>query len=115
MNEMKRFISRTNKHVDKNDASRLFRFASKIKQGDYVLVPSKQQHNMYHVGIICGSCLYCEQSKLNYQRQVEWLHSTLNKNQFDDRTKNSMGSLLSLFSLQMPVSELIGIIGGESI
>ncbi len=78
--------------------SRTFIFTNRMRKGDYVLMPSKAPNVGYFVGVISGDYVYRQEIEPNLTRPVEWKGS-VDKGAFDTESKNSMGSLLTVFEI----------------
>ncbi len=107
--ELKRKASKADYNINPRDISRLYRFTHTIEVGDYVLVPSRSIRGRYHVGIVSGAIIFNHAEKLCYQRDVTWF-ANIEKSQFSEETKNSIGSLLTLFSPSLSKEEIDSIV-----
>lgn len=97
------------------DAGMLFRFVCEMKQGEFVLYPSKKD-NEIHVGRIIGDYTYCPDINANYpnQRTVEWVKS-LPRTRFSQGALYESNSALTLFQVRNYVSEFAAALDGKNI
>ena len=84
----------------------LFRFLYEVKEGDYVVYPSKMDHRI-NIGIIEGPYFY-DPTEIKYpqKRKVKWIKS-LPRTAFSQGALYEVASALSLFTVKtMPMSLL---------
>jgi len=99
--ELKRFIQKNNLDLKTPQlTSKVFTITSRMKIGDYVLIPSKKKHNEYYIGIIKSDCTYSpDNCIMPFRRSVSFSPSMISKESFEYNTRNSLGSLLSIFKI----------------
>ena len=84
----------------------LFRFLYEVKEGDYVVYPSKMDHRI-NIGIIEGPYFY-DPTEIKYpqKRKVKWIKS-LPRTAFSQGALYEVGSALSLFTIKNYAYEFI--------
>ena len=84
----------------------LFRFLYEVKEGDYVVYPSKMDHRI-NIGIIEGPYFY-DPTEIKYpqKRKVKWIKS-LPRTAFSQGALYEVGSALSLFTVKNYAYEFI--------
>lgn len=95
-------------------AGQLFRFAYEIEEGDIVLTYN-QTNRTYLVGEVNGPYLWnplTTPDTYPHVREVNW-RNIIHRDEFDQFSKNTLGSSLTVFSLKR-VGEYIGEIISES-
>jgi len=95
------------------NAGQLHRFANEIDEGDYVLTYLKSSRT-YRVGRISGSYKYQPDTFEDYPhaRPVDWI-GTIARDDFSTRARNSLGSTLTVFSLDDYVTEIEALLSGD--
>ncbi|WP_400256138.1 hypothetical protein [Methanomethylophilus alvi] len=86
-------------------ASKVFTFTNRIRVGDYILMPSKKTGKICYVGVITSDYNYNPYSDISFTRSVQW-RGSIEKSKFDQKTRNSMGSLLSIFHVNITEESL---------
>lgn len=97
----------------RNAGGQLFRFAHEMKQGDYVVYPSKQTRTI-HIGEITGNFHYDPKTLPQYpqQRTVKWLKKFPRTN-FSQGALYEIGSALSLFQVRNYAEEFLSALSGQ--
>jgi len=101
------------------NSGQMFRFAHKIKKGDYVLTYDKSSRDI-HIGKIESKYKYrlgedlpdLLKDKYPHMREVEWL-GKFSRDDFSTPAKNSLGSLLTVFNLDEYITEIESLLEGE--
>ena len=95
-------------------AGQLFRFVNEMALDDYVIYPSKQDHQV-HIGRIVGDYCYSPDQNTKYpnQRQVKWLKS-LPRTSFKQGPLYEIGSALTLFQVKNYADEFAKALEGKT-
>ncbi len=84
----------------------LYRFFHEIKEGDYVVYPSKMDRRI-NIGVVTGPYYYdSKEEKYPQKRNVRWLKS-LPRTAFSQGALHEVGSALSLFTVRNYAYEFI--------
>lgn len=91
-----------------NNAGQLFRFVHEIKEGDYVVYPSKADRTI-NIGRVTGTYSFHPNQNSGYpnQRPVEWLKK-VPRTSFTQGALYEIGSAMSLFQVKTYAEEFIG-------
>lgn len=94
-------------------AGMLFRFASEVQIGDYVVFPSKSNRKI-NIGIVESNYIYCSDA-IEYvqQRKVKWLKH-LPRTAFSQGALYEIGSALSFFAIKKYADEFLGVLSSDS-
>lgn len=97
-----------------NVAGQLFRFVHRVKIGDLIVYPSKQDRRV-HIGRITGPYLYDPSKESSYPnlRSVEWLKSAP-RTDISQGARYEIGSAMSFFGVKSYVDEYFAILEGET-
>lgn len=92
----------------------LYRFVHEMKEGDYVIYPSKIDR-MVNIGEISGPYAHLPELSSDYPntRLVKWL-AHVPREEFSQAALYEIGSFLSLFSVSTHTREFLSRIGNES-
>ena len=92
----------------------LFRFVHDVKEGDYVVYPSKSDR-MVNIGKFVGSYAHRPDISPEYpnMRSVNWLTS-IPREEFSQAALYEIGSFISLFSISTHKREFLSRVGGNS-
>jgi restriction system protein len=95
------------------NAGQLFRFAHKISEGDFVLTYLKAERQ-YRVGRVTGPYAHRPELFDHYPhvRPVDWL-GLISRDDFSAPARNSLGSTLTVFSLDDYGDEIQALLSGE--
>jgi restriction system protein len=102
------------KHRRAVNAGQVFRFVREIDEGDYVLTYIKDSRELL-IGHVNGDYAYrpdAIEGEYDNVRPVEWL-TKVSRDAFTAPARNSMGSTLTVFSLDDYVSEIHRLVTGE--
>lgn len=98
----RKFFPNSTRQVIASNVGMIYRFAVEMTEGSTVIMydPSTR---LYHLGEITGPCVYIEPSEEtedngSYQRKVDW-KSVAPRDILTARTKHSLGSISTLFSV----------------
>ena len=96
-----------------NNAGQLFRFVYEIKEGDYVIYPSKHDRQI-HIGKVTGAYKFDPSLERAYPnvRPVKWLRS-LPRTHFKQGALYEIGSAMSLFQVKNYTEEFLAAIEGK--
>ncbi len=96
-------------------AGQIYRFAREMKEGDYVVYPSKHDR-MINIGRFTGKTDYVEGDADEYpnRREVKWLKHCP-RSEFSQSALNEIGSALTLFRVKTHAGEFLSKIGVEQI
>lgn len=92
-------LSKVDSSKQKTVLTRTFAITNRMELGDYVMVPSKVDHLLIHLGRVKGDCIYNLQSELTFSRDVKWL-GELKRLEIDKKSLHSMGSLTTVFKVR---------------
>ena len=95
----------SNLELSKSEYSKINSIKNRMQIDDYLLVPSKIHENIIHFFVVESDCLYNSNSELRLYRHVKKI-CDFNRDEFDQKTRYSMGSLMSLFKVN-PSSEVM--------
>lgn len=88
------------------NAGMLYRFCCEMKEGDYVIYPSKMDH-MINIGIIDGPYFFdASEDRLSQKRKVKWIKS-LPRTVFSQGALHEIGSALTLFAVRNYADEFL--------
>ena len=92
----------------------VWRFKNEFNIGDYV-ISYDSQNRLYLIGKIKSEYKYCPKfDKSPHIRKVEWI-SKIDRDNLKPSTKNTLGSLLSIFKLNKEVKEeFLALLKGNS-
>lgn len=91
----------------------LYRFFHEIKEGDYVVYPSKMDRRI-NIGVVTGPYYYdSKEEKYPQKRNVKWLKS-LPRTAFSQGALHEVGSALSLFTVRNYAYEFIDALNDDS-
>lgn len=96
------------------DGGTLHRFANEIAESDRVLTYDKATRT-YHVGNITGEYRFedsAEQSHYPHRRSVDWVDA-IGRDELSTSTKNTLGSTLTVFSLDSCLDDIERVLVGE--
>ncbi|UPV75315.1 restriction endonuclease [Halorussus limi] len=96
------------------NAGQLFRFAHVMEEGDLVLTYDKSTR-VYHVGTVEGSYLWKPNGypeSYPHVRRVNW-SQTVSRDEFSTPVKNTLGSVLTVFSLDDRLDKIETVLSGE--
>lgn len=95
------------------DAGTLFRFTWEIREGDFVIYPSKHDR-MVNIGRFVGGYFHVENDPDDYHnhRKVEWL-GHFPRNSFSQSALNEIGSAVTLFAVRKHVPEFLAKVGAD--
>lgn len=113
-NATDRFSEHNNRWIAQN-AGQMNRFANEMQNGDLVLTYDKTERE-YLVGEVTGGYEWKpDDHPANYPhvRRVEWA-GTVSRDEFTTSTKNTLGSTLTVFSLDDCVDEITLVFSGEA-
>lgn len=98
----RKFFPDSTRQVIASNIGMIYRFAVEMTEGSTVIMydPSTR---LYHLGEIIGPCVYVEPNEKteddgSYQRKVTW-NSVVPRDVLTARTKHSLGSISTLFSV----------------
>lgn len=106
--------SNDKKHSRNMNAGQIYRFTLEFKIEDYVIT-YKPNERIYWLGKI-KSDYYYDENLITYfhLRKVEW-QNQINRDDLTVKTKNSLGSIASIFEIQNPAKqEILNAISGET-
>lgn len=83
----------------------LYRFVYEMKDGDYIVYPSKSNRKI-NIGIIDGNYFFNEDASYKHQRKVKWLKH-LSRTDFTQGALYEVGSALSFFMVKNYADEFI--------
>ena len=87
-------------------AGMLYRFASEIREGDWVITYDSSRR-IYHLGqITSGYRFTASQMKVDHQRAVTWL-SEVDRDNLSTGTRNTLGSIAAFFQVSSRAAEEI--------
>lgn len=93
-------------NIDSKTISNAYSIQYRMQVKDYVLVPSKITKRTYHVGIIESDVIYNTMFyPIRLYRRVKWLQK-VSKDEFNDNTQHSMGSLITIFKVNASESSV---------
>ena len=97
------------------DAGQLFRFVHEMKEGDFIVYPSKRDKHV-HIGEICGRYQYFEKASDSYphRRPVKWLKD-FPRMKFTQGALYEIGSAMSFFQVKHYAEEYFAAAMGHSI
>lgn len=96
------------------DSGQLYTFAHRFEEGDWILTYDKNARE-YHVGQIAGSYSYAPDEapeEYPHVRPVEW-EGVLDRDEFTTPTKNTLGSALTVFSVESCIDEIRALLEGQ--
>lgn len=96
------------------NAGQLYRFACEMSRGDYVLTYIKASREVL-IGRVASPYEYREDPILDHYphvREVEWL-ARVSRDDFGPTARNSMGSTLTVFSLDDYISQIEALAAGK--
>lgn len=97
-------------------ASQVFRFVNEISIGDFVVTYSPTNRT-YLVGTVSGECTYTAQPEvesMELSRTVDWLPAEVNRDALSLASRNSLGSVLTVFRLADTTrGELVALASGK--
>jgi len=82
----------------------LWRFVNLLQIGDIVFCPDGK--GSYHVGEISSNYQYHEDSSLPHSREVTWHSKTLPRTEMSKQLRNSLGSVLTLITINEKSNEI---------
>lgn len=93
------------------DAGTVFKFIHEVKEGDFVVYPSKSDR-MINIGQFTGQPIYVPQDPDEYpnRQRVKWL-GHFPRNDFSQSALNEVGSFLTLFRIKRHTAEFLAKIG----
>lgn len=97
-----------------NYAGQLYRFVHEIKEGDWIVYPSKPERMVY-LGKVTGPYQYDPTTDQRYpnMRSVKWLKS-VPRTQFSQGALYEIGSAMSLFLVKNYADEFQAVIAGDT-
>jgi len=78
--------------------------------GDIIIAPFGEGN--YRVGAVSGDYYYAEGENLFHRRNVNWSALIINRNQFSDRLRNSVGSIGTVSDITQHTPEIEKLIAG---
>jgi len=99
-----------------NAVAMIRKFKFEIKKDDYIITYSPERRE-YKIGLDLGSYVYKNDAEDEYAqtRKVKWL-GVIHRDKLTQKSKNTLGSVLTLFALNTEVlEELITILDGKEI
>jgi len=97
-------------------ASQVWRFVNEIQEGDWVVTYSPS-NRLYSIGTVSGAAEYCEEwveKGMPLVRKIQWQAKELPRDCLVLRTKNSLGSTLTLFEIPPhAATDLLGALSGQ--
>lgn len=88
-----------------NSAGMLYRFVWEMKEGDYIVFPSKMDRKI-NLGVVTGPYYHVAGAKYPNRRKVQWLKS-LPRTSFSQGALYEVGSALSFFQVKNYESEYL--------
>ncbi|AMK14544.1 restriction endonuclease [methanogenic archaeon mixed culture ISO4-G1] len=87
------------KNTISNNAGQLFAFVQTMNTGEKVLLPSKINPGTLYIGTIDSDCSFSGELPYSHIRKVKWSKKTVNRADLDQDICYSLGSLLTIFSI----------------
>jgi restriction system protein len=96
------------------NAGQLFRFVHEVKEGDWVLYPSKRDRQI-HFGQVTGAYRFAPETSSVYphMRAVKWLHA-LPRTRFSQGALYEIGSAITLFLVKNYADEYRAVLEGKA-
>lgn len=93
-------------------AGQLFRFVNEMKEGDFVIYPSKSDRQI-HIGEVVGPYQFVAKNARTYphRRSVKWIKKCA-RTRFSQGALHEIGSALSFFQVKNYADEVVAVLGG---
>ena len=98
-----------------NVAGQLYRLIHEMKEGDYVIYPSKQSKRV-HIGEVVGPYKFIEKNAGHYphRRQVKWIND-FSRTKFSQGALYEIGSAMTFFQVKNYADEFLAAVTGQEI